>query len=111
MALNVAYPFMGIQRNRFDVREEAVQHTEVIHLAPANAGATFTSAWYASMLTPLFFMLMMQLFCLLRAVQMKQSGAPATMESCFKPRRKDDVDDDDEDWRPPPKKGTAFEPD
>ncbi len=84
--ITIAYPELDLLRkDQFLIKEEFVQHTEVIQLAPRGAGSTFLFAWYAGMLLPLIPLLVLQLFCLLRADHLKRAGAAKTVVSS--PRR------------------------
>lgn len=95
VAMTIAYPQIDpLRKDQFLIKEEPVPHTEVIKLAPRGAGSTFLFAWYAGMLLPLMPLLVIQLYCLLRADHLKRGGNAKTVVSS--PRRlKDDADMDE----------------
>jgi hypothetical protein len=101
VAMTIAYPEIDpLRKDQFLIKEEFVQHTEVVQLAPRGAGSTFLFAWYAGMLLPLMPLLILQMYCLLRADHLKRAGNVKTVVSS--PKRLKDEADMDEPLPPPP---------
>lgn len=99
MSLIATFPALAPNGNEFLVQQDAVQHSEDLHIAPAGAGAIFSNAWNIGLFLPSLPLFLFQCLCVWQSFRLRNAVSSMKVVP-FQRNRGEGVA---EDWEAPPK--------